>query len=109
MWRDSIPKHTGVCNAILMHCHQALKNNPGQPFNLLFLELPLRPRVQYVVEVVRKIFVHHNFLIRDQIDLLSKGAVAKKVSVKGVSLGVERLAITSFFKNYVLLIVAAAH
>lgn len=32
-----------------------------------------------------------------------------KVSVKGFGLGIERLAVTSFFENYVLLIVAAAH
>ena len=32
-----------------------------------------------------------------------------KVSVKGFSLGIKRLAVTGFFKNYVLLIVAAAY
>jgi len=40
---------------------------------------------------------------------LSKGAVATKVSVKGVDFGVERLAVVGFFENYTLLIVATAH
>ena len=78
-----------MCHVLFMHCRQSLQHDPGYPFDLVFPELLLRPRVQYVVEVVGKVFIYHNLLIRDHIDYLSKGAVASKVSVKGVDFGVK--------------------
>ena len=48
-----------------MHCRQSLKHDPGHPFDLLFLELLL-----YVVEVVGKLFIYHDFLIRGSYSLL---------------------------------------
>lgn len=98
-----------MCQVVLMHCRQSLKHDAGRPFDLLFLKLPLAPRIQHVVEVVGKIFKDHNLPIWDNIDYLSKGAMATKVSVKGVGFGVERLIVTGFFENYALLIIAFAH
>ena len=60
------------------------------------------------MEVVSKIFKYRDLLIRDDIDLLSKGVVATKVSIKGVDFGGEGFADMSFLKNHVLLIIAIA-
>lgn len=92
-----------------MYCHQPFKHDLGHPFDLFFLKLSLRPRVQYVVEVVSKIFIYYDFLIRNGVDYLSKGVMITKISVKSVDLGVKRLIVMKLFENYVLLIIAVEH
>ena len=92
-----------------MHCHQSLQHDPSHPLDLLFLELPLRPRIQYIVEVVGKILKCHDLPIRDDIDQLSKGAMTAEGSIKGVHFGIEEIVVVGLFENYRLLIIALTH